>query len=669
MAAARTWYYQSESGVVGPIASAELKRLIDLGVVRPNTRIRRGEEGSWIPAEGIQVELGPAGSGETKAAPAADPAEWYFTRQDKRKLGPVSRTMLETMLSQGKLQPADLVWKAGMAGWVPASEVPGLVPPSAPMPAAVVEKPIAPLPTVGIEQPIAPLPTVGIGKPGGPPPPVGSRTAQPVSPRGWQNDWRILAGGAAAGTVLLSVIAASSWVWLRTGPGATAVPRERQDRTKSSVVGRTPARSSGAPAPPAIPPADDVERLYNDAIAALRRGQHRRARTLLDRYVIRPEAAKAEAARNVIREIDLASSADEAGELARQLNNEELRGYLRTGVGPLVASAVQTAELRPLYSQTLLQAFRQEGNRRQLPQLEKGAPVVKAPSPGRRKNAGAPDSNLATKRSKSAPVGPNSRFGSAATSKQAPAPDRSPMPTDGSVSSSSVTLDALLDAPGKFEGKTLRVNGLYKIGTRFSQVKGPDGNPVGWSIPVDTNDGVTICSGETKVRGRDTYLLLDEPFARFVNRIFKQLKIHTTLKPIHKCLVTVAVRSLMINQKNAPVAHIVGLEILGAYDPLKVINNQYDTAFLVAQITPDNASVNHGNGALWVERLGGEEKFVLPARRKYKELVRKIVAERDQAIMARYLNSQLSSVMTMGAAAQQRQAQAFRSLIGQVLLR
>ncbi len=225
----------------------------------------------------------------------------------------------------------------------------------------------------------------------------------------------------------------------------------------------------------------------------------------------------------------------------------------------------------------------------------------------------------------------------------------------------------VLDAPAEFEGKTLCVDGLYKIGTRFSKVKGPDGNPVGWSLPVETNDGVAICNGETKVRGRDTYLLLDEEFARFLDRVFQRLRIHTSLKPIHKCIITVDVRSLMIDRNNAPVAHIVGLEILGAYNPLKVIQNRYNDAFMVARITPGNADISHGDGALWVERLGGEEKFVLPARRKYRELVRKVAAERDQAIVARYLQGQLSSVMTMAAAAQQRQSQAFAAMIGQVL--
>src|ERR1700689_2182224 len=117
MAASLTWYYQAETGVVGPVSSAELKRLIDRGVVRSTTRIRRGEEGSWIPAEGIQAVLGPEGGGGADPAARGDAAEWYVSLAGKRKLGPLTRAVVDSMLTQGKLRPTDPVWKAGMAAW------------------------------------------------------------------------------------------------------------------------------------------------------------------------------------------------------------------------------------------------------------------------------------------------------------------------------------------------------------------------------------------------------------------------------------------------------------------------------------------------------------------------------------------------------------------------
>ncbi len=51
--------------------------------------------------------------------------------------------------------------------------------------------------------------------------------------------------------------------------------------------------------------------------------------------------------------------------MAKNLGDEPLKAYLRQGVEPLVAS-IETPELRPIYERTLLRAFRQESNRRQM---------------------------------------------------------------------------------------------------------------------------------------------------------------------------------------------------------------------------------------------------------------------------------------------------------------
>ena len=45
-------------------------------------------------------------------------------------------------------------------------------------------------------------------------------------------------------------------------------------------------------------------------------------------------------------------------------------------------------------------------------------------------------------------------------------------------------------------------------------VKGPDGNPIGWSLPVGGDDDRLICKGDGKVVGRDRYLILDSGLAR-----------------------------------------------------------------------------------------------------------------------------------------------------------
>src|SRR4051794_22295616 len=117
MAASPAWYYRDQRRIVGPVSAATLKRLVEQGTIGPSTSIRRGEDGPWFPAERVYdalipvVEVEPIDvsdgegneSAERDVAAGSEPAEWYFSRQDQRKLGPVPRSVLIAMVSQGKL--------------------------------------------------------------------------------------------------------------------------------------------------------------------------------------------------------------------------------------------------------------------------------------------------------------------------------------------------------------------------------------------------------------------------------------------------------------------------------------------------------------------------------------------------------------------------------------
>ena len=55
--------------------------------------------------------------------------EWFYTQQGQQQ-GPVSAGQLKQLAISGRLLPTDLVWKEGMANWVPASSTRGLFPQS-----------------------------------------------------------------------------------------------------------------------------------------------------------------------------------------------------------------------------------------------------------------------------------------------------------------------------------------------------------------------------------------------------------------------------------------------------------------------------------------------------------------------------------------------------------
>ncbi len=661
MAATLTWYYQAETGVVGPVSSAELKRLIDRGVVRSTTRIRRGEEGSWIPAEGIQAVLGPEGGGGADPAARGDAAEWYVSLAGKRKLGPLTRAVVDSMLTQGKLRPTDPVWKDGMAAWVPATEVPGLVPAAAAAPSLFVDATRPELPVADVMDEVGDIPVVVEEEtltrlyPRPAAPGVGAR---PVVLGLSLSDKRLLAGGIGAGVVLIASISALGWSLLnRRGARPTATVERAPDARGTptrTLADRNPTRTD----PKKAPATANAEHLYDAAVDAVQAGRPVVARPLLDKYLASPEIERSDPARALLREINLAMSIADARRMAAGLSDEELQESLRIGFEERAAARIATPELRIVYVRTLTQAFRQETNQRRSRQ-KKGAPMTKKSGP-----SGRPKSVEITPAP--APVAPVGNLAAGAGGAEEPANPAAPkdlglaggppLPGDGA-------LDNILAAPAKFAGRATVVDGFYKIGTRVSEVKGPDGRPVGWSLPIARNDGGVICSGEAKVVGRDVYLILEDGLAPFLKGIFQTLKMQTTLKPVHKCILTVRVA----RRGNLPVVEITGMEILGICDLSKLINNQYDKAFTTVRIARGKADVGYGDGTMWVERLGGEE-YIIRLRKRVRDLQRRMIADQNQALVGRFLAAEMGRIMTINAAAQAQQARALSGLIGRPVL-
>jgi GYF domain 2 len=54
-------------------------------------------------------------------------ADWFYSVGDSRQ-GPVTEDALKQLVTEGRLQPTDLVWKDGMADWVEARTVPAFFP-------------------------------------------------------------------------------------------------------------------------------------------------------------------------------------------------------------------------------------------------------------------------------------------------------------------------------------------------------------------------------------------------------------------------------------------------------------------------------------------------------------------------------------------------------------
>ncbi len=598
------WYYQNQGGAIGPVSAAELKYLINVGTIGDSTLVRTGDTGPWVTADEIGGLLAAAGESGTAEDSAAEILEWHFNLKGQSTQGQVPWGVLKAMAASGELQPDDVVWKPGMALWVRASQVPGLLDELFPT-------------------------TI--------------RAARFRETFALLNRPRVLWAGVAVTFLLGLITAAVGWNRARTesrdqpnaGVTRTGVVNEKGDRLKGGLP--------------------EVERLLDDAQTAVRVEQLDRATRLLNQYLASSVTKQFEAAKLLLREIKQAVSGAEAALVAKSLDDEALKAYLRQGVQPLV-DAIETPELRPTYERTLLQAFRQESNRRQMiprdaiaqnPNMVSADPIANddKPEPERAAVAEPQEPPGQPKLSVLGPAGPVRRgpVGNRDLKIADPRLARRP----GSIPAD---LDDVLARPVEFAGGLMVLNGLFKIGTKLSEVKGPDGQILGWSLPVAHNDDSIVCSGDGKVGRQKAYLLLDDKVAAYLSLVFAKLGLRPTIKPSYKCILTVTTRRLLVNGAPAPVVVISSMEVLGGCNYLSVARHQYSQAFRTLTVSPDEADVDFGDGDLWVQRLGGEENFVQPIRRKFREMQRRAITNRDSAVIDRILQRELANVVSRATA-------------------
>jgi hypothetical protein len=506
------WYYRIENQVIGPVKVPELKRLAHEGSITPSTLLRRGEGGEWIAAVRIEGLFEP--TDEAGLVGEAEPAEWFFS-QEGRRLGPVTLGVLRKLVESGRLRPEELLWKEGMAGWQPVGQVLG-----------VPEKPPATFTSghLSVKNPSAITPA---------------------------HFW--LAGFGVVALLLCGVL--GTWIVILFGPSRDQRPvaTVRQAPAPNGVPGINPREIGSLRQPPlgqspvGVPAATvrDLVPLLGDAIDAVRSGQLPRAIGLLDRYLADPAAKDKEKAIALRRELALATSANDAGQLARNLSDQELQDHLRNGARSL-AETLETAELRPYYQSTLMAAFRQENGRRRMVHREAIAQSSgsKQAIPDQANRAEPRQSDLAENRD----AARGSLFEAERKLDRNRRPrgqqDRRPPRGDASSLASSVEIDQILADPATFRGQTFILNGLFKIGTRISEVKEPRGQVVGLSIPVARSDDRKIYTEGRKVEGHDLYLVLDEQVAPVLSRVFNALGLKPSVKPAFRAILEVAVRQI-----------------------------------------------------------------------------------------------------------------------------
>ena len=146
---------------------------------------------------------------------------------------------------------------------------------------------------------------------------------------------------------------------------------------------------------------------------------------------------------------------------------------------------------------------------------------------------------------------------------------------------------------------------------------------IGRSIQITRPDGAMISPGDGKASGREAYLLVQEGFLPALESALRKLKFQIDVRALHRSIVTVAVRATTLDSKKTPVVEIVGLEILGSVNMMRIVEGQYDKAFATVRINRRFATVVYGDGNTWVDFMGGEKEFVLPVRQAVRGMQRR----------------------------------------------
>jgi RsiW-degrading membrane proteinase PrsW (M82 family) len=109
------WFHLSGGAPRGPVEAGELEALARDGRIERTTLVWKEGMADWRPAGELHASLFPA-------------AEWFYVGPDGAQKGPVEEGRLAQLAREGALSARSPIWKAGMASWRPAAELPHLFP-------------------------------------------------------------------------------------------------------------------------------------------------------------------------------------------------------------------------------------------------------------------------------------------------------------------------------------------------------------------------------------------------------------------------------------------------------------------------------------------------------------------------------------------------------------
>ena len=113
---AAQWFVNFCGDELGPMTSAELRELAEVGGVQPDTLVRKGVDGNWVPAERVK---GLFSAPEPRAAIAPPPAPEWSTSLDPPVASPPALPQRErARQTTAEINPPPLPTRRGTKFWV-----------------------------------------------------------------------------------------------------------------------------------------------------------------------------------------------------------------------------------------------------------------------------------------------------------------------------------------------------------------------------------------------------------------------------------------------------------------------------------------------------------------------------------------------------------------------
>ena len=136
------WYVRARGRVLGPFNWSQLTSMRDRGQLLQDHDVSQDRR-SWVKAADMAGLYAPAAApspaattanvewpsgspGEQTTSPTAQSVPCWFIARGEAHHGPLHLEDVQRMIDAGELGATSLIWKDGLADWVPASQVSGL---------------------------------------------------------------------------------------------------------------------------------------------------------------------------------------------------------------------------------------------------------------------------------------------------------------------------------------------------------------------------------------------------------------------------------------------------------------------------------------------------------------------------------------------------------------